>query len=139
MQLAGLPAPLPSQPAAAPKSTIQRPATTVMDAALSEPALDRVGDMWDRMANGEDFWTVVYAAFKARELTRTELAAVIDRGLQSTAGSYTQLLKVFNMPPSDYKRFHAFLYQQECNLPVALYRKRKTGRAKNVASAQRVA
>ena len=133
-----VPAPLPT-PVMAPKSTIQRPATTVMDAALSEPALDRVGDLWDRMVAGEDFWTVVYSAFKSRELTRTELAAVIDRGLQSTAGSYTQLLKVFNLPPADYKKFHAFLYQQECNLPVALYRKRKTGRAKNAASAQRVA
>ena len=128
-----------SMPVRAPKSTIQRPATTVMDAALSEPALDRVGDLWDRMAAGEDFWTVVYAAFKSRELTRTELAAVIDRGLQSTAGSYTQLLKVFNLPAADYKRFHAFLYQQECNLPVALYRKRKTGRAKQAARAQQVA
>ena len=132
-------APLPMPVPAAPKTTIQRPATTVMDAALSEPALDRVGDMWDRMAAGEDFWTVVYAAFKSRELTRTELAAVIDRGLQSTAGSYTQLLKVFNLPPADYKRFHAFLYQQECNLPVALYRKRKTSRAKTAQRAQQVA
>jgi hypothetical protein len=32
------------------------------------------------------------------------------------------LLAVFNLPPTDYKRFHAFLYQQQCNLPVAHYR-----------------
>jgi DNA-binding NtrC family response regulator len=138
--LIAAPAPLPLGTAAnPPKSTIQRPTTTVMDAALTEPALDRVTGLWDRMAAGEDFWAVVYTAFKARELTRTELAAVIDRGLQNTAGSYTQLLRVFNLPPTDYKRFHAFLYQQECNLPVALYRKRKTGRAKTAAASQRVA
>jgi len=101
---------------------------TVMDAALSERALDRVATLWNRMNAGEDFWSVVYTAFKARELTRTELAAIIDRGLQATSGSYTLLLKVFNLPAGDYKRFHAFLYQQECNLPVALYRKRKAGR-----------
>jgi DNA-binding NtrC family response regulator len=111
--------------------------STVMDAALTEPGLDRVTGFWDRMAAGEDFWDVVYAAFKARELTRTELAAVIDRGLQSTGGSYTALLKVFNLPPTDYKRFHAFLYQQECNLPVALYRRRKPGRAKSTPGATR--
>jgi hypothetical protein len=35
------------------------------------------------------------------------------------------LLKTFNLPASDYKRFHAFLYQQQCNLPVAAYRQRK--------------
>ncbi|MBI4265295.1 MAG: sigma-54-dependent Fis family transcriptional regulator [Acidobacteria bacterium] len=114
-----------------------RRALTVMDAALTERALDAVAALWDRMAAGEGFWDVVYAAFKARELTRTELAAIIDRGLQSTAGSYTALLKVFNLPPSDYKRFHAFLYQQECNLPVALYRRRKPGRARSGSGAAR--
>jgi len=112
---------------------------TVMDAALTERALDRVASLWNRMAAGEDFWSVVYTAFKARELTRTELAAVIDRGLQTTAGSYTELLKVFNLPPGDYKRFHAFLYQQECNLPVALYRKRRAGRTRHAGASRRVA
>jgi hypothetical protein len=31
-------------------------------------------------------------------------------------------VRLFNLPPSDYKRFHAFLYQQNCNLPVGPYR-----------------
>jgi hypothetical protein len=87
-----------------------------------------VAQLWDLMASGADFWTVVYPAFKARELTRTELAALIDRGLRVTSGSYTALLKTFNMPPTDYKRFHAFLYQQQCNLPVTAYRQRKPRR-----------
>ncbi|MBI2186013.1 MAG: sigma-54-dependent Fis family transcriptional regulator [Acidobacteria bacterium] len=125
----------PGAPPPAPPAAVSRaPAPpTVMDAALSEHGLDRVASLWNRMAAGEDFWSVVYAAFKARELTRTELAAIIDRGLHTTGGSYTMLLKVFNLPPADYKRFHAFLYQQECNLPVALYRKRKAGRTRRVA------
>jgi len=38
--------------------------------------------LWDRLEAGEDFWTVVHQAFKARELTRAELAALVDRGLQ---------------------------------------------------------
>jgi DNA-binding NtrC family response regulator len=86
---------------------------------------DRVAHLWALMEAGADFWTVVYGAFKARELTRSELAAIIDRGLHATAGSYTALLAKFNMPASDYKRFHAFLYQQQCNLPVSAYRHRK--------------
>ena len=78
----------------------------------------------ERFSAGEDFWTVVYRPFKARELTRQDLASLIDAGLKMTNGSYRTLLAVFNLPSTDYKRFHAFLYQQNCNLPVGPYRKR---------------
>jgi hypothetical protein len=81
-----------------------------------------VQQLWDRMQAGEDFWTVAHQAFKARELTRAELAALIDRGLRETRGSYRALVTLFNLPLGDYKRFHAFLHQQRCNLPVAPYR-----------------
>ena len=77
----------------------------------------------ERMRLGEDFWTVVRQAFKARELTRADLTAIVDRGLRETRGSYRALLTLFHLPATDYKRFHAFLYQQQCNLPVAPYRK----------------
>jgi hypothetical protein len=76
------------------------------------------------MDAGEDFWAVVGQAFKARELTRADLTTLVDRGLTETRGSYRALLALFNLPESDYKRFHAFLYQQRCNLPVASYRAR---------------
>jgi DNA-binding NtrC family response regulator len=107
---------------------------TVMPAPVSKPQdsptplhpqISRAADeLWHRMANGEDFWTVVHKAYKARELARQDLASLIDRGLQETRGSYRALLKVFHLPSTDYKRFHAFLYQQRCNLPVASYRRR---------------
>jgi hypothetical protein len=90
------------------------------------PAASAVADaLWRRMDEGEDFWAVVGAAFKARELTRADLMALVDRGLTETRGSYRALLGLFNLPESDYKRFHAFLYQQRCNLPVASYRARR--------------
>ena len=93
--------------------------------APQHPPISRAADeLWHRMANGEDFWTVVHKAYKARELARQDLASLIDRGLQETRGSYRALLKVFHLPSTDYKRFHAFLYQQRCNLPVASYRRR---------------
>ena len=86
--------------------------------------------LWQRMQAGEDFWSVVGNAFKARELTRADLTVLVDRGLTETRGSYRALLALFNLPESDYKRFHAFLYQQRCNLPVAPYRARRAhGRA----------
>jgi len=47
------------------------------------------------------------------------------------------LLKVFNLPATDYKRFHAFLYQQECNLPVASYRRRGPRRLRDAAGTER--
>jgi len=102
--------------------------------SLVNPQANR---LWDLMAAGESFWTVVYRSFKTHELTRTELAALIDRGLQETGGSYTALLKVFNLPATDYKRFHAFLYQQECNLPVASYRRRVPRRMRDSAVPER--
>jgi len=78
--------------------------------------------LWARLMSGGDFWEVVQKPFRAHEVTRAELAALIDRGLQETRGSYRALVRLFNLPPSDYKRFHAFLYQQNCNLPVGPYR-----------------
>ena len=118
-----------SRSASAPRS-IEMPASD--PGLLHNAQADR---LWDLMAAGESFWTVVYRSFKRHELTRSELAALIDRGLHETGGSYTALLKVFNLPPSDYKRFHAFLYQQECNLPVASYRRRGPRRAREAAAA----
>ena len=41
--------------------------------------------LWNRLINGEDFWTVVHQPFKAHELTRDDLAALIDRGLAAHA------------------------------------------------------
>lgn len=98
--------------------------TPAAPAASERRSSGAAEELWHRMANGEDFWTVVHKAYKARELARHDLASLIDRGLQETRGSYRALLKVFHLPSSDYKRFHAFLYQQRCNLPVASYRRR---------------
>jgi DNA-binding NtrC family response regulator len=78
--------------------------------------------LWDKLMTGGDFWEVVQKPFRAHEVTRAQLAALIDRGLQETRGSYRALVKLFNLAPTDYKRFHAFLYQQNCNLPVGPYR-----------------
>jgi hypothetical protein len=43
------------------------------------------------------------------------------------------------MPAADYKRFHAFLYQQQCNLPVTQYRQRKPRRVRGGLEARQVA
>jgi DNA-binding NtrC family response regulator len=108
---------------------LRRPATTLSRAVGAERVLPAppqatpiAEDMWARLERGEDFWSVVHEAFRLRELTRADLAALIDRGLRETLGSYRALLALFNLPPSDYNRFHAYLYQRKCNLPVLPYR-----------------
>ena len=107
----------------------ERPTVAVSgQAAGQEPSRDQphgqliAQHLWDKLMTGGDFWEVVQKPFRAHEITRAELAALIDRGLQETRGSYRALVRLFNLPASDYKRFHAFLYQQNCNLPVGPYR-----------------
>jgi two-component system response regulator HydG len=95
------------------------PGTSAATHGLGSATVDR---LWDDLVGGSSFWTLVYAPFKAHEITRPELSALVDRGLRRTRGSYRALVRLFNMPADDYKRFHAFLYQQRCNLPVARYR-----------------
>jgi hypothetical protein len=111
-----------------PVSVSTRPMTAafIEERAIAPSQADRVVDqLFARFAAGEDFWSAVYHPFKAREITRHDLSTLIDAGLRKTNGSYRSLLAVFNLPTTDYKRFHAFLYQQNCNLPVAAYKTRR--------------
>ena len=106
-------------------------ATTLSNIQVSMPStVATVDRLWEQLAAGHDFWNVVHRPFRVHELTRGDLVALIDRGLQHTLGSYRALLTVFNLPPSDYKRFHAFLYQQKCNLPVRRYRNTTVARSR---------
>jgi DNA-binding NtrC family response regulator len=119
-----------------PNPNSQIPTSNSQGVRAAVPSSAMADALWQRMDRGEDFWSVVGQAFKARELTRADLTALVDRGLTETSGSYRALLGLFNLPDSDYKKFHAFLYQQRCNLPVAPYRMRRPhGRGHAAASA----
>jgi DNA-binding NtrC family response regulator len=83
----------------------------------------RTAQLWEQFEAGQNFWTVVYQPFKHRELTRRDVIELVHDGLSKTAGSYRNLLALFNLPSADYKRFHAFLRQQNCNLDVRRYRR----------------
>jgi DNA-binding NtrC family response regulator len=95
------------------------------DAAIAAVTAEssRTEPLWEQFEAGKDFWTVVYQPFKHRELTRRDVTELIHDGLSKTAGSYRNLLALFNLPAADYKRFHAFLRQQNCNLDVRRYRR----------------
>lgn len=77
--------------------------------------------LWQRMLDGDNFWTVA-EMYKEHDITRADLRMLIHRGLQHTRGNYRALLGIFNLPPHDYKRFQAFLFQHKCNLPFRTYR-----------------
>jgi two-component system, NtrC family, response regulator AtoC len=82
-----------------------------------------VNDLYDRLVtNRESFWSVVYPSFMARDLTRADLRALLRRGLQQTGGNYKVLVQLFNMPPTDYKRFLNFLRKHECHVPFQRFR-----------------
>jgi DNA-binding NtrC family response regulator len=78
---------------------------------------------WEEMVlKGKSFWIVVHPQFIDRELTKTDLREIIRRGLQQTQGSYRKLIELFQLPPADYKRFLAFLYQHDCHLAFHPFR-----------------
>lgn len=82
-----------------------------------------VADLLARMEEGgESFWSVAYAPFMSRDLTRAQLTEIVARGLERTAGNYRSLVTLFNMPPSDYKRFLTFLTSHRCHVPFQAYR-----------------
>jgi DNA-binding NtrC family response regulator len=73
---------------------------------LTEPADDSSIDLYVELVDGrKSYWDVVYPAFMDRELSRSQVRAILHKGLARSDGSYQKLLAVFNMPPSDYQKF----------------------------------
>jgi transcriptional regulator with PAS, ATPase and Fis domain len=79
--------------------------------------------MYERMVrSGESFWSVVYPPFIARDLTRDDVRLVVRKGLEQARGNYKLLVALFNMPPTDYKRFLNFLRKHDCHMPFQHFR-----------------
>lgn len=70
----------------------------------------------------ESFWSAVYPLFMARDLTRADLRQVIQIGLERTSGNYRSMVRLFNMPDDDYKRFLGFLRKHDCHLSFQRFR-----------------
>jgi len=82
------------------------------------PALDRVDLAAElvrhMLERGECFWTAVFPLFMNRDLSRDQLRTIVRTGLERTMGNYRLLVRLFNMPSEDYKRFLAFLKKHDC-------------------------
>jgi transcriptional regulator with PAS, ATPase and Fis domain len=94
---------------------------------LARPTRERrrtVGDeLFKRLVNdGEDFWSTVYPLFMQREITRTNVRELVRKGLEDARGNYKIVVRMFNMPPEDYKKFLNFLRKHECQPSFKEYR-----------------
>ena len=85
----------------------------VSDAHLMEPP---------EVIEIDNFWESVAKPFADRVITRRHVQHVIRRGLEQTRGSYRKLMRLFNMPEDDYKRFMDFLRRHRCNVDYRQYR-----------------
>jgi transcriptional regulator with PAS, ATPase and Fis domain len=98
-----------------------RPAATVAAAGASRETV--VAQLFDRMVRGrESFWTAVYPAFMARDLTRDDIRELVTRGLEQAQGSYKIVVELFNMRHEEYKRFLNFLKKHNCHMPFHQFR-----------------
>ena len=71
---------------------------------------------------GESFWTLVYPLYMQREITRGNLRDLVRKGLQEARGNYRIVVRLFNMPTGDYKRFLNFLRTHECQVSFKEFR-----------------
>jgi len=67
-------------------------------------------ELFERIMHGDSsFWTAVYEPFMRRDLNRSQVKALIKKGLAECGGSYQELLKPLKVPPEDYQRLMDFL------------------------------
>jgi len=72
----------------------------------------------------KNFWESIARPYADRLITRTHVENVVRHGLQQSNGSYRRLVRLFNLPDSDYKRFMDFLRRHRCNIDYRQYRQK---------------
>jgi DNA-binding NtrC family response regulator len=80
-------------------------------------------DLYQRLLQEkQSFWEVVYPLYMQREITRSNVRDLVRKGLEEARGNYKIVARLFNMAPSDYKRFLNFLRKHDCQVPFKEYR-----------------
>jgi hypothetical protein len=64
----------------------------------------------------------VHVLFMNRDITRNDLRGLVRRGLSETRGNFRAVIKLFGMPPEDYKRFLNFLATHDCMVDFRPFR-----------------
>jgi DNA-binding NtrC family response regulator len=89
---------------AAPREHVEPPAVSSLAAA------DIGTELFERITrHGDSFWQSIYERFMDRDLNRSQVRALVKKGLNESDNNYRRLLVVFRMPASDYQRFMDFL------------------------------
>jgi len=65
--------------------------------------------IWAEIQAGQTFWRVVREPFLKRQLDAGTVRRLLEIGMAQCGGRYIDLLPLFNLPRSDYKRFLNFL------------------------------
>jgi transcriptional regulator with GAF, ATPase, and Fis domain len=68
------------------------------------------------------FWRAVYPRYMQREITKDHVRDLVRKGLEEARGNYRIVAELFNLEPTDYKRFLNFLRNHDCQLPFSEYR-----------------
>ncbi len=93
----------------------------------------RIEALLERMLTyRESFWTVVYPAFMARDITRDDLRYIVSAGLERTRGNCDRLLELFNVDIDDGERFLGFLKRHQCDTPLEAVRTDGSGRQRGL-------
>jgi len=71
----------------------------------------------------QSFWTAVYPLYMNREITRSNVRDLVQKGLLEARGNYKIVLRLFNIDAVDYKRFLNFLRKHDCHLSFKEYRR----------------
>ena len=105
----------------------QLPTAVRASAPLFMPTRERRRQVADELYNalvtaGYSFWDHIYPLFLSRDITRHDMRELVRRGLATTRGNYRALLKLFGMPPADYKRFLNFLAAHDCRADFREFR-----------------
>jgi transcriptional regulator with PAS, ATPase and Fis domain len=103
------------------------PEVRVHDVHAARPRKERrrtvADDLYRRLLeNKESFWNSIYPLFMDREITRANVREVVRRGLEEARGNYKIVVRLFNMEPTDYKRFLNFLRKHDCHVPFKEFR-----------------
>jgi hypothetical protein len=101
----------------------QGPRQTAAAAVAPAAAVNVVDDLYARLTSRrESFWTSVYPLYMQREITRTQVRDVVQKGLEEARGNYRIMVQLFNMEAGDYKKFLNFLRKHHCQLPFKDFR-----------------
>jgi len=71
---------------------------------------------------GCSFWNDIHPLFLSRDITRHDVRELVRLGLANARGSYRNLLTLFGIAATDYKRFLNFLAAHDCVVDFRLFR-----------------